>query len=252
MTIFVVKKNIIMTIAATISKRIENISSGELFSYRDFKMPSAKVEAMAAALSRLASKGIIKRFEKGKYFKPEQGMFGEVPLEESQILKSLLKENEKRIGYITGTIAYNQMYLTTQIPNEYVIATYELRKPFKKGNIRIRFVKTYSEITENNIPLLQLLDAIKDIRVIPATGTNTALELIKGKLKRLSLSDQKKIVQLAVDYPPATRALVGAMFELLGDNSAANKLYKTLNPLSKYNLGIEEKKLPNKNKWKIE
>lgn len=241
-----------MSIAAIITKRIENISPGELFSYRDFKMPLDKIEAMGAALSRLASKGIIKRFEKGKYFKPEQGMFGEVPLEEGQILKNLLKENGSRIGYITGAVAYNQMGLTTQISNEYIIAVYDLRKPLKKGRVKARFVKTYSEITESNIPLLQLLDAIKDIRIIPATGTNTALELIKGKLKRLSLSNQKKIAQLALNYPPATRALVGAMFELLGDNSAANKLYKTLNPLSKYNFGIEEKKLPNKNKWKIE
>jgi len=46
--------------------------------------------------------------------------------------------------------------------------------------------------------------------------------------------------------------LLGAIVELLGYNSSAVKLYKTLNPLSKYKLGIEEKILPNKNKWKIE
>ena len=71
-------------------------------------------------------------------------------------------------------------------------------------------------------------------------------------LKELSLSEQKKIVQLALTYPPATRALVGALFELLGNDLAATKLYKTLNPLSSYKLGIREEILPNKNKWKIE
>ncbi len=242
-----------MNIAATITKQIEIIEPGKLFSYRDFKLPADRMVAMANTLSKLVSKGIIKRFEKGKYFKPKQGMFGEVPLAQSQILQSILKENGNRVGYVTGTMAYNQMSLTTQIPNEYVIATNELRRSIKKEGVRIRFVKAYSsEITDNNIDLLRLLDAIKDIRVIPATGTNTALELIKGKLKRLSLNEQKEIVRLVLNYPPSTKALVGAMFELMGNNLGADKLYKTLNPLSKYKIGIDEKKLPNKNKWKIE
>ncbi|MGQ0829198.1 MAG: DUF6088 family protein [Bacteroidota bacterium] len=241
-----------MNIAATINKQIEIIEPGKLFSYRDFKLPDDRMVAIANTLSRLASKGIIKRFKKGKYFKPKQGMFGEMSLSQSQILESLLKENGNRVGYITGTMAYNQMYLTTQIPNEYVIATYEQRRPIQNGGFKARFVKAYSEITENNIYLLQLLDAIKDIQVIPATGANTALKLIKGKLKTLPLSEQKKLTELALNYPPATKALLGAMFELMRNKSAADKLYKTLNPLSKYKIGIEGELLSNKNKWKIE
>ncbi len=241
-----------MSIAAIVTKRIEIIEPGKLFSYSDFKIPSARMGAMANTLSRLASKGVIRRFEKGTYFKPKQGMYGEMSLQQNQILEYILKENGNLIGYVTGTTAYNRLGLSTQIANEYVIAAYELRKPFNKGRIKARFVKAYAEITENNIFLLQLLDAIKEIRNIPGTGTNTALEILQIKLKGLSLSEQKKLVQLALTYPPATRALVGAMFELLENDLAATKLYKTLNPLSKYKLGIMEKTLPNKDKWKIE
>jgi hypothetical protein len=68
--------------------------------------------------------------------------------------------------FLTGTTAYNRLGLSTQIANEYVIAVYELRKPFNNGRIKALFVKAYAEITENNISLLQLLDAMKEIRVM--------------------------------------------------------------------------------------
>ncbi len=241
-----------MTITENITNRIEKFEHGKLFSYQDFQLPSNNMEAMAAAFSRLAAKGIIKRFSRGKYFKPQEGLFGEVPLKENQILDSILKVNGRLSGYLTGTEVYNQMGLTTQMTNQYTIASNKFRKAIQKGRINIRFVKTYSDITEKNIPLLQLLDAVKDINSIPGTEPNVALELIKTKLKGLSSIQQKKLGQLALNYPPATRALIGAVLEIISpDNATSNKLYKSLNMLSKYVVGINENTLPNKNKWKI-
>lgn len=241
-----------MSIAKTISNQIDNLEPGVLFSYQDFKVASNTMEAMAAAFSRLVSKGIIKRFGKGKYFKPKAGAFGEVPLNENQIIDSIIKDNGNLNGYLTGTSAYNKMGLTTQMANEYTIATYGFRKPVQKGRVKARFVKAYCDITETNIPLLQLLDAIKDIRSIPGTETNNAFELLKLKVEKLSLSEQKKLALLALNYPPATKALTGAIFELLNNKEASEKLYKSLNYLTKYMLGIKESILPNREKWKIE
>lgn len=241
-----------MSIAETITNRIENFEAGTLFSYQDLQVPSGNFEAMAATFSRLTSKGIIRRFGKGRYFKPKNGMFGEVPLKESQIIESITMDNGSLTGYLTGAIAYNKMGLTTQIANEYTIAAYEFRKPVRKGRAKIRFVKAYCDITAKNITMLQLLDAIKDIRSIPGTEPNTALELIKIKLEGLSLTEQKKLSGLALNYPPSVRALTGAVLELLNNKKASEKLYKSLNFLSKYMLGINEKILPNRDKWKIE
>lgn len=240
-----------MTVAKAISNQIQKLEPGMLFSYQDLKVAPNSLDAMSATLSRLASKGIIKRFEKGKYFKPKEGAFGAVPLQENQIIESIIKDNGILTGYLTGSAAYNKMGLTTQMSNEYTIATYEFRKPYQKGRIKARFVKTYCDITESNIPLLQLLDAFKDIRSIPGTETNKALELLKLKVEKLSLSEQKKLAQLALNYPPATKALVGAVLDAGIDKKATERLYKSLNPLSKYTLGIKESSLPNKDKWKI-
>lgn len=240
-----------MSVAETITNQIESIKPGTLFSYRDFKAAPNTMEAMAAALCRLASKGIIRRFEKGKYFKPQEGRFGQVPLKENQIIESIIKDNGKWTGYLTGAAAYNKMGLTTQIASEYTIAAYQFRKPVKKGRIKVRFVKAYCDITATNIPILQLADAIKDIRSIPGTETNTALEIIKVKIEKLSLTGQNKLGRLALNYPPSVRALTGAVLELLNNKQASEKLYKSLNYLSKYILGINEKALPNRDKWKI-
>ena len=211
------------------------------------------MEAMAAAFSRLASKGVIKRFARGKYFKPQKGIFGEVPLKENQILESVLRVKGKLTGYMTGAVVYNQMGLTTQMANQYTIASDKFRKPIQQGRINIRFVKTYSDIIEKDIPLLQLLDAVKDINSIPGIESNAALELIKIKLRELPLDQQKKLGQLVLNYPPAVRALIGAMLELnFPDNSIVNRLYTSLNLLSKYSVGIKKNTLPNRDKWRIE
>lgn len=241
-----------MNISATITKQVAKIPSGIIFSSRDFFSNPNSMGAVSAMFSRLASKGIIKRFSKGKYFKPTEGMFGEIPLKENEILNSILRENGKITGYLTGNVAYNVMGLTTQISNEYIIATYGFRKPLQKGRIKARFVRAYANIEENNIPLLQLLDSIKDIKSIPGVETNTALELIKIKLQALSLNEVKLLTQIALNYPPATRALTGALLELLKFDTLSKKLFNSLNFLSKYKFSINEKILPNKNKWKIE
>ena len=127
-----------MTVAKSISNQIQKLEPGILFSYQDFKVAPNTMDAMAATLSRLASKGIIKRFGRGKYFKPKEGSFGTVPLQESQIIESIIKENGILKGYLTGFAAYNQMGLTTQMSNEYTIATYVFRKPYQKGRIKAR------------------------------------------------------------------------------------------------------------------
>lgn len=240
-----------MSIAGIINDRIEKIEVGAIFSYGDFNILPERMDAMAAALYRLASKGVIKRFGKGKYYKPKNGIFGEVPLMENQVLESILKKNGSWIGYITGTSAYNKLGLTTQITNEFTIATNELRKPIKLGRVKARFVKSYGKIEEKNIPLLQLLDAIKDFKNIPGTDPNTAINLLKIKLKELSSNERTKLVQLALNYPPSTRAVLGALLEFSINDSIILKLYKSLNPLSTYDLKINSETLPNKNKWNI-
>jgi hypothetical protein len=63
--------------------------------------------------------------------------------------------------------------------------------------------------------------------------------------------DKNTLVRLALKYPPATKAIVGALFDELQPNSLTEQLYKTLNPISKYKLTGVGKVLSTNEKWNI-
>jgi hypothetical protein len=59
------------------------------------------------------------------------------------------------------------------------------------------------------------------------------------------------MVRLALKYPPATRALLGALLDELKKDSLTLSLYKTLNPITKYKLPGLNKALSTTEKWNI-
>ena len=50
----------------------------------------------------MVAAGKINKLSKGKYYKPQESIFGALLPEQYQIVKDLLEEDDKRIGYITG------------------------------------------------------------------------------------------------------------------------------------------------------
>jgi hypothetical protein len=56
---------------------------------------------------------------------------------------------------------------------------------------------------------------------------------------------------LAQKYPPATRALIGAILDEAGKQQLTNSLWKSLNPISKYSLKGADKVLSLTEKWNI-
>jgi hypothetical protein len=59
------------------------------------------------------------------------------------------------------------------------------------------------------------------------------------------------LVRLALKYPPATRALLGALLEQLQQSKTTETLFKSLNPISKYQLTGAGKVLSTTEKWNI-
>ena len=115
----------------------------------------------------------------------------------------------------------------------------------------MKFVRQWNKITKTNIPLLQLLDCVRFIKTIPDTTIEKALSRITLLIKELPDAEKKQCTQLAINYPPSTRALTGAIFELLGYTELSGKLLKTLKSTSWYAFNIKQEQLPNKLKWKI-
>jgi len=240
-----------MNVTDYITNKIERLPIGYVFTYTDFITEVNKKEAVIKALNRMVESGKIAKLSKGKYYKPENSPFGNLQPKQTQVVKDLLEDNGKVTGYLTGYSIYNQLGLTTQVSNTIQIGKNEIRPNFKRERYTISFVKQKNTITKENISLLQILDAVRYIKKIPDAPIESSCRRLLAILKSLSDKDKSTLVRLALKYPPATKAIVGAMIDELQQNSLTEQLYKKLNPISKYKLAGVGKVLGTTEKWNI-
>lgn len=246
-----------MRITDSITSQIEKMPAGHVFAYSDLMKRPEQKEAIIKALNRMAAAGKLAKLAKGKYYKAEETVFGNLEPDQYQIVKDLLESNGKVTGYLTGYSIYNKLGLTTQISNIIQIGKHDIRPQFKRGRYTISFIKQKNEIKEETIPLLQILDAIRYIKKIPDASTTSSVERLLILLGNLSAAKRNKLVDLALKYPASTRALTGAMLEqlknkeLIGNKRLEEKLRNTLNPVTVYRIPGITKVIANAENWNI-
>ena len=234
-----------------IAYTIDRLPKGYVFTYTDFTTEVHQAETVIKTLNRLAVSGKIKKLSKGKFYKPEQTPFGELKPPQEEVVKDLLKEDGKIIGYLTGYSIYNQLQLTTQISNLIQIGRNQTRPKLKRGNYTISFVKQKNRITRENIPFLQVLDALRYIKKIPDAPIDFVCKRFLAILGAYQEKELMSMVQLSLKYPPSTRALLGAILDELGKDNWTKPLYDSLNPVTKYKLAGAEEALSTTEKWRI-
>ncbi|MCK9255200.1 MAG: hypothetical protein GX793_00825 [Bacteroidales bacterium] len=240
-----------MKVSEYILFTIGKLPKGFIFTYTDFNTEQNNKEAIIKALNRLVASGKIEKLSKGKFYKPETTPFGKLQPKQSQIVKDLLETNGKVTGYLTGFSIYNQLGLTTQISNTIQVGKNVVRPKFKRERYTISFIKQKNTITKENIPMLQLLDAIRYIKKIPDTTIISACKRLLAIINKMSQKDKKTLVRLALKYPPATRALLGALLETTQNYNLTEALRKSLNPITTYKLSGVNSVLPVAEKWNI-
>lgn len=265
-----------LKIAEAVKEQILKMQPGEIFKYSDLDLPEPKFEALAASLSRMVKKGFIKRFKKGYYYIPKKTAFGELKPSQNEVIKNFTYNKNTPIGYESGLSLFNSLGLTTQMPNQVTIVTSQPRSYKKVGNTNYKFIKSKINFKKKDIILLQLLDALKNINLIPDSNVDDIIKNIKTHLTNLSSRELIKILTLANNYNPSTRALVGAIVSDVNANrqyinnanetndmkdnsqniqqklnSEIIRIKSTLNPMSSYKIPVNESILPNKYNWKI-
>ena len=241
-----------MNVTDYISYKIERLPKGYVFTYVDFITDVNKKEAVIKALNRMVGAGKIAKLSKGKYYKPENTPFGNLLPDQKQVVKDLLEDDGKIIGYLTGYSIYNKLGLTTQVSNTIEVGRNLTRPNFKRERYTISFIRQRNTITKENIPLLQILDAIRYIKKIPDAGIESSCKRFLAILKDLSENDKLSLVRLALKYPPVTRALLGAILDQLKQTDLTQPLLKSLNPITKYKLPGATKILVGTEKWNIQ
>jgi hypothetical protein len=240
-----------MKTSSTIASAIDRLPKGYVFTYTDLMDDVTQREAVIKALNRMVQAGRIDKLSKGRYYKPEPTVFGNLRPELSQIVKDLLEKDGKVIGYLTGYSIYNQLGLTTQVSNTIQVGKNEIRPKFKRERYTIAFIKQKNTITKENIPLLQILDAIRYIKKIPDASLEQSAIRLLAIIKSITDQDKRLMVRLSLKYPAATRALLGALLDELKDDSLTVILFKSLNPITKYKFAGISKTLNITNKWNI-
>lgn len=235
-----------------IADKIRRMPRGYVFSYSDFITDGKNKEAIIKALNRMVASGKLAKLSKGKYYKPQNSVFGILAPDQYQVVKDLLESNGKITGYLTGYSIFNRLGLTTQVSSIIQIGKNEIRPAFKRDFYRITFVRQKNIITKKNIFLLQVLDSMKFIKRIPDSNPNDSCTVFLRIVSKLSLKEKKDMVRLAMKYQPLVRALLGALLEQNREKYLTTSLIKSLNPISKYKIGINTKVLSTAIKWNIE
>ena len=236
-----------MSVANITRQYIETLDEAKLFTYGD--IPCKNKSSVAIELSRLFKKGVIKKVSKGKFYKPKIRAFGEVEPSSEEKVFSYLDKSET--SYETGLNAFRQLGLTTQIAKTKTIATNKTYRKIALDNLLLQFIPKRVDAPKEDIYLLQILDALKDIKKIPATTPENAFIYLKNIIQKESKINQEKLAEYAMNYTPRTRALLGAILKEIGLWEQAYSLKGSLNPLTKYKIGIDTTVLPSKNYWNI-
>jgi predicted transcriptional regulator of viral defense system len=248
---YICNKLTAMKVADYVNDKVNRFKEGYVFTYTNLNIPTDKADAGIKALNRMVKSGKLKKISKGRYYKPQKSVFGELRPDEYQIVKDLLEKDGKAIGYITGYSVFNRLSLTTQVSNTIQIGMNNEKNALTRGKYKIRFIKQTNQITKENIPLLQILDSIRFIKSIPDTNVNQSCIRIMQLIKDLSEKDLNRIKKLVIKYNASTRSLTGAMIETMDAKNEVKPILESLNPTTKYKIGVSEEVLANKEKWNI-
>jgi hypothetical protein len=227
-----------LSFKSCVLNQIEYIPEGKIFTFKDITFPMAKFANLAVILSDLSRAGKLVRFEKGAYYRPQQSSLGlgVLPVYHEEQISYL---TNKLNGYLTGTYIYNKMSLTEQVPSVVTVAVPYPVRPFKLHKLSVECVKSYVEkpADDKTLHLIQILDAVKDLKHIPAASPQMVYELIYSlHLSTLSGNELKKIVTLSLSYPARVRKILSDMLEQRGKKGLQEQLLQTICPTTRFDL----------------
>jgi len=240
-----------MNNAEIIRTMVDRLPKGYIFTYSDILYDVNKMESVVKTLNRLVYSGKIQKISKGRFYKPQRSIFGELKPEINEIVKDLLKKDGKVIGYITGYTIFNELGLTDQVSSTIQIGRIEIRQSFIRDIYTITFLKQNNIITRDKIPLLQILDSIRYIKKLPATTIQKSCSRFIKIISDLPSNRILTMMKLSRKYPPSTRALLGAIIDESPCKVDTNPLLKTLNPITTYKISEAANTLKYSDKWNI-
>lgn len=240
-----------MSVSQSIQSAIEKMPLGQVFGYQSLPGYNTSPSAVVKTMSRLVADQKLKRLSKGQFYVPKQGLLGAVKPSDSEIIRAHLYKNGRLRGYITGLALFNQLGLTTQMPSTITLAVNGGNQFKDLGTIKVRTIISRVPIKEAEVPLLQYLDVLRDIKKIPDADINQSLRIMTQMIGEFASGEIKRLIQLANDYySPQTKALLCLLLSNT-DREVPKSLQGSLNPTTTYKLGLDKALWPNCKMWNI-
>lgn len=240
-----------MSIAAAVNDIIDRTPIGRLFGYEVFPQYRQTPGAVVRAVGRAVESRRLKRVAKGRFYRPGNGVLGDVPVSDEERLRDALYRNGRRSGYVTGSALYNRLGLTTQIPKTISVAVNRATQTKDFGTIRVKLLSRRAPISAATVPLLELLDILRDARKVPDADVERVVQAMAQRLMDLSSTDLKRLQRLALNYyNSGTRALLGMLLTHC-DADVLPALKSSINPTTRFDLGIDPGDWPESRAWNI-
>ena len=149
---------------------LDNYKENEPIFLVDIQIDGMTRTNVRPQIKKLADTGKVKRFDNGIYFLPQKTIFksGSQLAPEKVLECKYLRDKDKRCGYVSGLMFFNQMGLTTQIPMMYEVVSNKATNDYRETSLaksRVIVRKPKVPITEKNYKVLQFLDMLKDVDV---------------------------------------------------------------------------------------
>ena len=82
-----------------IENRINKMRAGYIFTSSDFYDLVSEPTMVSRALRQLIQSGKIRKYAKGRFYKPQQSIFGTLPPSEGWIVQDYLMDGKRIVGY---------------------------------------------------------------------------------------------------------------------------------------------------------
>lgn len=179
------------------------IYANEISSYvaKVYNIPLKKASgAVSVACKRIMDGKLIPElrfYQKGIYYRVTVTPFGETGIDKEQLIEDKYLKNDN--GYETGLVVLHRLGLTTQIPNERILATNkagDCARMDKKLGVVVRPPKV--EINADNKQYLKMLDVL-DILDNAPVDAEYPYNIIGEYIERLGL-EYVRLLALANNY----------------------------------------------------
>lgn len=174
----------------TIAKLIGHLRPGNVYRRSDLEQWSTSVDRH---LRELLEQGKLRKLSGGLYYYPKMTVFGEIPADDHQLVKSFLKDNR---FLLTTQNAYNNLGVgTTQLYNETIVYNHKRHGRFKLGN-RIFNFRVKHHFPSNLSSEFLLIDLVDNLEQI-AEDKERVLMNIQSKMGTVDL---KALLKAARSY----------------------------------------------------